>query len=276
MEQGKETDKPVKLAFLISYAGSGFYGSQVQPDVRTVEGEIILACEKASLFPDNDSGHLLMSGRTDRGVHARRQIITFTTPYPQRAIQVLNNLLPPDIRFDAYSFVDSKFHPRYSPHFRTYRYYGISPVPDPLCMGKAASLFVGTHTYQCFAKMEPGRDPVRTVFDSLFVSQDTGWYYEIRAESFLWHMVRGIVTTLLMYQDGLITPEQIALMLQGTCQMRIPPADPQGLILWDVDCNLDWIPLPVSKKAEQWRISSIEHHRLMACMHQVMAPEKRF
>ena len=274
MEQGETAGIPVRLAFSISYIGSGFYGSQVQPDVRTVEGDIKKACEKADLFPGEESGHLLMSGRTDRGVHARRQIIALTTPYPKRAILVLNNLLSPDIQVNAYAVVDADFHPRYVPSFRTYRYYGISKIPDPDLIQKAASLFVGTHTYQCFAKMEGNRDPVRTVFESSFISDNTRWYYEIRAESFLWHMVRGIVTALLWCRDGLISPEEIAHMLQGTCSRRIPPADPTGLILWDVDCALNWIPLPVCKRSELWRLSQYEHHLLMAFMHQILAPQE--
>ncbi|MBN1167343.1 MAG: tRNA pseudouridine(38-40) synthase TruA [Methanospirillaceae archaeon] len=273
MEPDKTKNLPVRIAFLVSYLGSGFHGSQVQPRVRTVEGDILRICYKTNLFKDDGSGRFRMAGRTDRGVSARRQIFAFTTCYPQRAILVLQKLLPPDIYLSAYAVVDDRFNPRYVPVSRTYRYYSLSPIPDPGYVNEVASLFIGSHAFHCFAKMEPGRDPVRHVYASSLVTETGRWYYEIQAESFLWNMVRGIVTALLWCSQGKISKNDVHNMLSGTCPARIPPADPTGLVLWDIECQLAWIPLlPVLKKEEKRRALHM-HHQLISLLCEEIFPD---
>lgn len=85
MAEAQRQDNKVRLAFRIGYLGDGFYGSQYQPDRRTVEGEVINACLRGGLFSDPRSARLTISGRTDRGVHSRSQIIAFSTSLPDRA-----------------------------------------------------------------------------------------------------------------------------------------------------------------------------------------------
>jgi len=70
-------EPPVRLAFRLSYLGSRFFGSQQQAASRTVEGEFIAACKRLSLFDDWREAGFLSAGRTDRGVHARGQVIAF-------------------------------------------------------------------------------------------------------------------------------------------------------------------------------------------------------
>ena len=63
----------VRLAFTIGYIGKNFHGSQIQPDVRTVQGELIKAFRKLKWLDEDDSGHnLVLSSRTDAGVNVRR------------------------------------------------------------------------------------------------------------------------------------------------------------------------------------------------------------
>ncbi len=114
---------PVRLAFRVSYLGSRFYGSQMQAASRTVEGEFVAACQRMSLFDDWRKAGFLSAGRTDRGVHARGQVIAFSTYAPERARTVINTQLPPDLWCTAYAEVAPEFHPRYDARSRTYRYY---------------------------------------------------------------------------------------------------------------------------------------------------------
>ena len=94
MAENPGESQEVRLAFRIGYLGTGFYGSQFQPDQRTVEGEITAACLRAGLIDDRTEARLSLAGRTDRGVHARCQILSFTTGRPDRAVRALNGQLP--------------------------------------------------------------------------------------------------------------------------------------------------------------------------------------
>ena len=98
MEKDKEDNTsgspPVRLAFRVSYLGSGFYGSQMQVDRRTVEGEFVAACVRLSLFDDWRKAGFLFAGRTDRGVHACGQVAAFSTTEPERAVHAINTQLP--------------------------------------------------------------------------------------------------------------------------------------------------------------------------------------
>ena len=97
MEKDKEDNKkgspPVRLAFLVSYIGNGFYGSQIQVDRRTVEGEFVAACRRLNLFDDWRKAGFLFAGRTDRGVHACGQVAAFSTTEPERAVHTINTQL---------------------------------------------------------------------------------------------------------------------------------------------------------------------------------------
>ena len=86
----------MRLAFRVAYFGTDFYGSQVQPGLRTVEGDMAQACIRLGLFDDWRDAKLAFSGRTDRGVHARGQVCAFTTTQPDRAVAKLNAVLPND------------------------------------------------------------------------------------------------------------------------------------------------------------------------------------
>ena len=87
------------------------------------KASLSLPAERLKLFSDWRAAGFLSAGRTDRGVHARGQVIAFSTEFPDRAIKALNIQLPPDIWCTAYSEVLPAFHPRYDARSRTYRYY---------------------------------------------------------------------------------------------------------------------------------------------------------
>jgi len=252
----------VRLAFRVSYLGSRFFGSQMQGTGRTVEGEFIAACQRLSLFKDWREAGFVSAGRTDRGVHARGQVIAFTTDAPGRAVATINLQLPPDLWCSAYTEVPAEFHPRYDAKFRTYRYY-FSEVPQSIDkMEKAARLFLGIHDFSNFARVKD-KNPLRNILASR-IAEDNGFvFFEVTAESFLWHQVRCMATALLRVGNGDCERECILHYLEGEIDKPLSPAPAEGLVLWETDCGVSWFPLLEKERSSQFIDHLSRHHALM-------------
>jgi tRNA pseudouridine38-40 synthase len=264
MEEVQAADvSPVRLAFRTAYLGDRFFGSQVQAEERTVEGEFIAACQRMDLFSDPREGRFLAAGRTDRGVHAKSQVYALTTLFPERAITALPWQLPKDIRVTGYAVVDPDFHPRYRAVSRTYRYYFGRRDLDCEAMDAAASRFVGTHDFTRFARIE-GKDPVRTVNTCRVFDDDSLLCFDVTAESFLWHMVRYMASALSLVGEGSWDADTIGDRLEGGETPPLSPAPSFGLILWKVDCGISFEPLPEAGRSGQFVREQGEYHTVMA------------
>lgn len=272
MAEAETQNNPVRVAFRIGYLGGGFFGSQYQPNQRTVEGEIREACIRAGLFTVPHEAHLALSGRTDRGVHARCQIIAFSTPYPDRARRALPGQLPPDIWVTDFCEVPNFYSPRRDVDSRTYRYIFPEYPIDPEKMRAMAKQFLGRHNFSCFARLEAGKDPVRSI-TSLTIYADPGHcWFEIAAPSFLWHMVRNIATVLFQVAADQLSPEELVVMLSGKCHHKVKPAPPDGLILWDISDPLPWKPVSPLKRTFRLHSEAAVQHLLMAEVHRLLLP----
>lgn len=242
----------MRLAFEVSYIGTFFCGSQQQIGKRTVMGEILRCLSELNLFSDDSTRRVAISGRTDKGVSAKRQVIAFDTEYPKRAVSAVNKKLPPDIRFTGWSEVSDDFNPRFSAKSRTYRYYfpdGISGIfYDADLMNDAASLFVGRHNFSSFSKPE-GKNPNREILSSKIFREDEFLIFEICGQSFLWNMVRCISFCLEKAGRGEISADEIERALMNPSNRRFPAAPPEGLILWDVNCEIDFKPVNIHEKS---------------------------
>jgi tRNA pseudouridine38-40 synthase len=253
---------PVRLAFRVSYLGSRFFGSQMQAQSRTVEGEFIAACQRLSLFSDWREAGFASAGRTDRGVHARGQVIAFTTDVPDRTIGTINLQLPPDLWCSAYSEVPAAFHPRYDAKSRTYRYYFSEAFPEREEMEKASRYFLGIHDFSNFARVKD-KNPLRNIL-AIRISEEDGFVFlEVTAESFLWHQVRCMATALLRVGSGESTEESVQQYLQGNVDKPLSPAPAEGLVLWDTDCGVPWSPLPERERSSTFMEHLCRHHALM-------------
>lgn len=270
MAETQTQDHPVRVAFRFGYLGGGFSGSQFQPDQRTVEGEIRAACSRAGLFSDQESAHLAISGRTDRGVHARCQIMAFSTLLPDRAARALPGQLPPDIWITHWCVVPDTYSPRRDVISRTYRYIFTGPVGDTGLMREAAGLFIGKHDYSCLSRVEPGKTPLRTVHTLTIHEDSVCCWLEITAPSYLWHMVRCIATVLQMASYDEIHLDEIRALLAGRCKHKVRPASPEGLILWWVDDTLDWISVSMLKRTARLHSSAASYHRTMERVHTLL------
>lgn len=227
----------MRIAFRLSYVGDRFAGSQIQPDRRTVEGEFIDACRRAGLFEDWREARFLAAGRTDRGVHARGQVVALDTDAPERAVAVLNRLLPPDLWCTGWAEVDPGFHPRHDAVDRTYRYYFLGEDVDTRAMSDAAHLFVGRHDFSRFGRPQD-KSPIRTVHAADVGRDGEAWYVEVTADGFLWNMVRRMVHLLLEIGCGSADAEMITRCLTEPGD-GVPAAPAAGLVLWRIAYDPD-------------------------------------
>ena len=244
----------------LSYDGSGFHGYARQPRLRTVQGDLEKALERIIGVPLDT----VVAGRTDAGVHARNQVVSFATSEPirpERLTRSLTKLLAPEIVVYEAAEVSEGFSARFSARRRTYRYTVLNrPFPDPLQRGyswhvphpldlsgmnQALQYLVGEHDFASFCRRRPGASTVRTVQSAEWIPQsDHLLMMEITAAAFCHQMVRSIVAYTVEVGRGRVDPHSTpdVLAAQDRNQAR-GAAPPHGLILWQVDYGFGpWEP----------------------------------
>ena len=236
----------------IKYLGTAFHGFQVQPELRTVQGELNAALNQAFGLPCKVTG----CSRTDAGVHANEFCLTVeceggTIPADKLPIAVAR-FLPEDLCLFYAEACDNDFHPRYDVVEKEYLYRIINrPIYDPFeygrawflsrpitdeglaLMNKAAAHFVGKHDFSTF--MSEGSDVEDTVrcVSALSVERN-GDLIEVRisADGFLYNMVRIIVGTLTEVAFGRISPDDIPSIIDSHDRSRAGMTAPaEGLFL---------------------------------------------
>jgi tRNA pseudouridine38-40 synthase len=242
------------VALTVAYDGTDFRGFAAQPGQRTVAGVLGEAIAQA-LHAELDA--FACAGRTDAGVHAWGQVVSFavaTEVDPDRLAHALTRRLGPEVVVRDAAVVDAGFDARRSAHARTYRYTVLNrPVPDPFLARYAwwvpepldvarlrlgADPFVGEHDFAAFCRRGPeGSTTVRRVLRSHWdVLDDDVLRYEIRANAFCWQMVRSIVGTLVDIGRGRLTPGDVLAIVRSRDRARAGPlAPPHGLCLWHVE-----------------------------------------
>jgi tRNA pseudouridine38-40 synthase len=208
----------VRLKLTIEYDGTGFRGWAAQPELRTVEGEVRRAL--AELYPG--FGQLAVAGRTDTGVHALANVVSVEVeagPPPGRAVEALNGVLPADVAVVAAEQAADGFHARFDARSRSYRYrvwrrpnrsaleatraLWHPHAVDVDALNANAAELVGEHDFRAFTPTATKHEVfVRVVSDARWVEVDEDVLaFEITADSFLRHMVRTLVGTMLARQE---------------------------------------------------------------------------
>jgi len=220
-----------KVALKVAYIGTDFHGFQRQPNLKTVEGELIEALKNASLIDNlKDSGYAI-AGRTDRGVHALGNVISFRTP-TEIVINQINDFLPKSIRILAKAGVRFGFKPRFAKS-RHYRYIIANEVNLDLNKIKEASkLLHGTHDFSNFSKRSE-RNPIRTIDHIEIKIVNDILMIDVIGESFLWNMVRKIATVLFLVGNDEMDIEKLQTFFDPSTTAAITPMPPEGLILMD-------------------------------------------
>jgi tRNA pseudouridine38-40 synthase len=246
------------LKLIVSYDGSEFAGWQVQPDSPTVQGTLASAIGRVTGEKVLPQG----SGRTDAGVHALAQVVTFTTQSSvptANFVKALNDGLPPAIRVLEVAQMDSDFHARKSARAKTYRYriYRAAICPpflvryvwhypfplDEASMEHAAALVVGEHDFTSFAAVDPERasedapaSNVRSIFSSTWERQGDEVVYSVKGSGFLHHMVRNLVGTFILVGKGTLQPTDVARILAARNRSAAGATAPaSGLYLVNVE-----------------------------------------
>lgn len=259
----------MRVALKIAYIGSAYHGFQVQPEVPTIEGKLFEALEELEIIKDASSSKFISAGRTDAGVNAIGQVIAFDTDKPNLAIpRVINSRLPADIWTWAYAEVPEDFHPRRYARSRTYRYIVPAEDHDISLIRSASRLLIGTHDFANFCVNEEGRSTTKTIEKIDIRLAGTLLKVDVEANSFLWKMVRKMVTAIMMVGSGVRDMEWLKQMLNpATYEEGLEPASPYGLILMDVDYggSVDWAcdgyaMRRVNEKVQEYFM----YHRVMA------------
>jgi len=257
------------LKVTLSYDGAEFSGWQVQPDANTVQGTLASAIGRITGEKVLPQG----SGRTDAGVHALAQVVTFVTESSvptENFVRALNDILPASVRVLEVEEASSEFHARHSARAKTYRYriYRESICPPFLAryvwhypyslaeeeMGRAAKLVVGEHDFTSFAAVDPERgrshmdgaeggvaavssaSNIRKIFSSSWERLGEELLYTVRGSGFLHHMVRNLVGTFILVGKGTLQVEDIARILAARNRSAAGATAPaSGLYLVNVE-----------------------------------------
>jgi tRNA pseudouridine(38-40) synthase len=183
---------------------------------------------------------LEVASRTDRGVSARANALALPSSLPGSTLLRTLNGIDPDLFFTAATPIPDGFRVRAAVR-RTYRYFESSPVRDAERRTEAAALFVGEVDVRSLGRSIPARRPAMRRVDSVTVREVTGGaVIEVRAPSFVWGMVRKIVAALREVDSGRLPVARLRAALAGTLRLTLPMAEPEPLVLWEVEYELPW------------------------------------
>lgn len=241
----------MNILIKITYDGTNFHGFQIQPDKRTVEGELNKGLAKTL----KEEVKVFYAGRTDRGVHALGQYANFysdTTIDIGNLPKVINFNLPEDVSVVGAKFVADDFHARYDAKLKKYRYvvhrsryrnalllnraYEYPYEVDPDRMRKALSYLIGEHDFNSFmGKGAVVKDSIRTI-EKIDVIEDRDFLYlDFVAKAFLKNMIRIVTGTALEIGRGQREIEYMKDALEKKKRKAAGPTAPAcGLYLVDV------------------------------------------
>ena len=204
--------KIARYRALIEYDGTNYYGYQRQrEEFRTVQGELERVLGRLAREPVAVTG----AGRTDSGVHALGQVISFTIEW-RHGVDALKRALNTDLPGDIVAYhveeATAMFHPRYDARRRAYQYMVYNaPIRSPLrrlhswnirqpldlnSMNEAAAFLVGEHDFATFGLPPQGKNTVRELFEAQWRRSNEYLSFSVVANAFLYRMVRSLVGSL--------------------------------------------------------------------------------
>lgn len=247
----------MKIALGVEYDGSRFLGWQTQPGGGTVQDALQAALASIAGAPVD----VVCAGRTDRGVHAREQVVHFDTPAQRPVgawVRGVNAVLPGSIAVLWAKPVPEGFHARYSATARTYRYVLVNrPVRPALAarytgwfhlpldvavMREAAAMLVGEHDFSAFRSSECQAKTPRRLMRRLDIERSGERIdFVLTANAFLHHMVRNLVGSLVYVGKGKHPPSWVGEVLESRERARAAPTfAAEGLYLEAIEYASAW------------------------------------
>jgi tRNA pseudouridine38-40 synthase len=238
----------MRIRAVIAYDGTDYHGFQRQSPDRepSIQGTL-----EGALSKIGQPGEVQGAGRTDAGVHASGQVVAFNAEWRHSLTDLqraLNATLPADVAVSELEQAAEAFHPRYDAISRAYRYrIHNARVRDPLlvryalhvpqeldvaAMRRALTYTIGTHDFAAFGQPTVGESTIRSVYGAEVIAGGSSITIELRANGFLYRMVRRIVGTLISIGRSEQPPEDFDRILKSVDPNRAGPAvAPNGLCL---------------------------------------------
>jgi len=232
---------------ILAYDGTNYNGFQRQAIKTSVQATFEEALRRLGW-----QGRAVMpAGRTDSGVHAKGQVVSFNLDWnhPDYSLQnALNAFLPADIAVQSVEQVAADFHPRYDALSRRYRYqlywqsardplrdryaWRLERKPDLALMQAAANDLPGEHNFVAFGKaLKEDGTTIRRIYSADWVEEEDGMNFTIVGNAFLYHMVRRIVYVLVRIGLGDLPVETVRLGLENLSTGIVSLAPARGLTL---------------------------------------------
>jgi tRNA pseudouridine38-40 synthase len=230
----------MRVAIKFAYDGRNFQGYARQPNLTTVEGEIIKSLVEQRIIDDAKKSLFRSASRTDKGVSALGNVVAFNAYVDANQILEILSGISPSLAAYGKKEVDSDFNPRYA-KLRRYRYHLPASNLDTEEIISALPCFTGTHNFSNFSKLESFRDPVRNIESIDFKLEDNLLILDFSAQTFIWHQIRRIISALIKVGKQKISKEQIIEALDNhnkKVDYGLAPAEP--LILMDVVYDFDF------------------------------------
>ena len=243
----------MRIAIKFAYDGRKFHGYARQPNLKTVEGELIKQLMEQDLIEDAKTSRLRMASRTDKGVSALGNVAAFNTDVSEKNVlkKLKNNT---DIIVYGIKNVEPEFYPRYA-KWRIYRYYLNKNNLDLNEVLSVAEIFTGEHNFTNFAKIEPDKNPVRTIDNITIKEKNDFFVIDFYAQTFLWHQIRRVISAVEKIGKRKITKQQIIEALNNpNKKVDFGLASAEPLLLKDViyDFNFEY------NKNNQKKIKNLE------------------
>jgi len=221
----------MRIAIKFAYDGRKFHGYARQPNLKTVEGELIKQLIEQNIIEDAKKSCLRMASRTDKGVSALGNVAAFNTTQKNILKKLTNNK---EIIVYGIKNVQKDFYPRYA-KWRIYSYYLNKNSLDLDEAISIAEIFTGEHNFTNFAKIEPDKNPVRTIDNITIKEKNSFFVIDFYAQTFLWHQIRRIISAIKKIEKRKTTKQKIIDALNSpNKKVDFGLAPPEPLILKDV------------------------------------------
>jgi len=247
-EPGPDAGQLVRA--VVEYDGTQYFGFQIQANAATIQGGLEAALQKIGGAPVRIVG----GGRTDAGVHAAGQVISFRFPWAHPLddlLRAMNAHLPPDIAVKAIAAAPEGFHARFSATGRRYRYslfgsrirsplleryaWRVDAEPDMALLNAASDLLIGEKDFGAFGDAPSGDSTVRCIRSAAWRRHGPLLVWDVEANAFLRRMVRTLVGTMVSVATGQRSLEGMAQLLSSQDRSLVaPPAPATGLCFMEV------------------------------------------